>query len=159
MLLTAPLIPCPTVLATPATPLRVFDRNSLPRPSPFGAQVCSHACALFAAVPKASEDDDEAERVRCGSAGGMRKDIPVGVVEPLNAPGEDRLGRGLAGAPKARRGGSAVRLRRGPFTAMGAVILRFQWTCGDRSMRFFGLGVARACVVAESDHVMTRAAF
>lgn len=62
-----PPIPLLTVLATVATPLSVFAKNSLLRPSPLGAQVWSHACALSAAEAKASEEAEDAERVRVAS--------------------------------------------------------------------------------------------
>ena len=64
-LLTAPLIPWDTVDATPATPFNVLEINSLPLLSPlYGAHVCSQAWALVAAVSKASDEADEADRVR-----------------------------------------------------------------------------------------------
>lgn len=66
------LRPLDTVLATLATPFSPLIRNSLPLPSPRGAQLESHWCALSAAwvISNAAalfawlDDVDDAERVR-----------------------------------------------------------------------------------------------
>lgn len=74
-----PLISCPTVDATVATPLSVLLRNSRPRPSPRGASAESHCCARSAAATAAPPPPAVAEeaRARCGCGAASAGPPPV----------------------------------------------------------------------------------
>ena len=78
------------------------------------------------AAATASEETDEPDRVRCGSAGGTRKPVWVGVVGPfVEGKGGWVVGPGtlLVKEPKARRGGSVVVLGGEKLAVAGDVIL------------------------------------
>ena len=84
-------IPLPTAPATVTTPFNVLLRNSRPLPSPFGAQVCSHASERSAADSNESKaglrlvvNDDERRWFSAAGWGGWRvpkrlTDEPFGV--------------------------------------------------------------------------------